>query len=167
MGGEAGRDYLTLDDQTVLDAARVDPEGFIRALDRAIIDEVQRVPELLLAIKRSVDEDYRPGRFLLTGSANVLTLPRVADSLAGRMETIHLLTLAQAEILGRRTSFLGSLFAGSLSGPDQKMIGDMLTAVVLSGGYPPLIAAVKASPSVSPRIVSMMPGRRMSKPCRP
>jgi predicted AAA+ superfamily ATPase len=71
--GDAGRDYLTLDDQTVLDSARVDPEGFIRGLDRAIIDEVQRVPELLLAIKKSVDEDYRPGRFLLTGSANLLS----------------------------------------------------------------------------------------------
>src|SRR5690606_6402920 len=86
--GEAGRIYITLDDQTVLDAAQSDPAGFIRGLDQAIIDEIQRAPDLLLAIKRAVDEDYRPGRFLLTGSANVLTLPRVADSLAGRMETI-------------------------------------------------------------------------------
>jgi predicted AAA+ superfamily ATPase len=138
--GEDGREYLTLDDQTVLDAARADPEGFIRGLDRAIVDEVQRVPELLLAIKRSVDDDYRPGRFLLTGSANVLTLPRVADSLAGRMETIRLLPLAQAEILGRKTSFLEGLFAGRLPKPGHKAVGDQLMAAVLGGGYPEAIA---------------------------
>ena len=67
--GEAGRTYITLDDQTVLEAARSDPAGFIRGLDRAIIDEIQRAPDLLLAVKKTVDEDYRPGRFLLTGSA--------------------------------------------------------------------------------------------------
>ena len=89
------RTYLTLDDQTTLDAARLDPSGFVRGLDNPTIDEIQRAPELLLAIKNSVDEDGRPGRFLLTGSANVLTLPQVADSLAGRMEVIHLLPLAR------------------------------------------------------------------------
>ncbi|OAP48025.1 hypothetical protein ATB98_01355 [Sinorhizobium saheli] len=67
-----------------------DPAGFIRGLDKAIVDELQRA-DLLLAIKKTVDEDYRSGRFLLTGSANVLTLSRVADSLAGRMETIRML----------------------------------------------------------------------------
>ena len=104
---ETNRTYITLDDQTVLDAAQADPVGFIRGLDQATIDEIQRAPELLLAIKKSVDEDYRPGRFLLTGSANVLTLPRVADSLAGRMETIQMLPLARAEIEGviRLTEF--------------------------------------------------------------
>jgi len=75
--GEAGRTYITLDDQTTLDAAQSDPVGFIRGLDLAIIDEIQRAPDLLLAIKKTVDEDYRLGRFLLTGSANVLTLPIV------------------------------------------------------------------------------------------
>ncbi len=138
--GERGRDYLTLDDQTVLGAARLDPIGFIRGLDRAIIDEIQRVPELLLAIKKSVDEDYRPGRFLLTGSANVLTLPRVADSLAGRMETIRLLPLAQAEILGRKPSFLESLYAGNLQRPKDLIIGDELIRVVLAGGYPEAVS---------------------------
>ena len=73
-----GRTYITLDDQTVLEAAQSDPVGFIRGLDRVIIDEIQRAPDLLLAIKRTVDEDYRPGRFLLTGSANVLTLHSAA-----------------------------------------------------------------------------------------
>lgn len=67
--GDTGRVYITLDDQTALDAAQSDPVGFIRGLDRAIIDEIQRVPDLLLAIRKTIDEDYRPGRFLLTGSA--------------------------------------------------------------------------------------------------
>ena len=82
------RRFVTLDDPLMLLAAREDPAGLVRTLDRAVIDEVQRVPELLLAIKRSVDGDRRAGRFLLTGSANVMALPRLADSLAGRMETV-------------------------------------------------------------------------------
>src|SRR6476646_9856303 len=78
--------HFTLDDLTTLAAAQTDPVGFVQGLpDGVLLDEVQRAPELLLALKASVDRDRRPGRFLLTGSANVLTLPRVADSLAGRM----------------------------------------------------------------------------------
>src|SRR5579875_4213699 len=127
--GERGRAYLTLDDQTVLGAARVDPSGFIRGLDRAIIDGIQRVPELLLAIKKSVDEDYRPGRFLLTGSANVLTLPRIADSLAGRMETIQMLPLARAEVEGRTPTFLEHLFAGELRSQRDAILGDDLVQI--------------------------------------
>jgi len=88
------RPYLTLDDATTCAAAREDPQGFIRRLDGAVIDEVQRVPELLLAIKLAVDDQRRPGRFLLTGSADVMALPRVADSLAGRVEVLSLLPLA-------------------------------------------------------------------------
>jgi predicted AAA+ superfamily ATPase len=105
----AERAYLTLDDRTTLNAASADPVGFIRELDCATIDEIQRVPELLLAIKKTIDEDYRPGRFLLTGSANVLTLPRVADSLAGRIEIIEMLPLARAELAGKPASFLDSI----------------------------------------------------------
>jgi predicted AAA+ superfamily ATPase len=81
-----GMRYLTLDDELTLLSAQGDPAGMIRSLDRAVIDEIQRAPQLLLAIKKSIDEDRRPGRFLLTGSANLMTLPAVADSLAGRME---------------------------------------------------------------------------------
>ncbi len=107
------RGYHTLDDQTTLDIARFDPVGFVRGLDSATIDEVQRVPELLLAIKKSVDDDYRPGRFILTGSSNIMTLPRVADSLAGRMEVIRLLPLSQGERLGHRSGFLEAAFRGA------------------------------------------------------
>ena len=137
--GEAGRTYVTLDDQTALAAARSDPVGFVRGLGRAVVDEIQRAPDLLLAIKKTVDEDYRPGRFLLTGSANVLTLPRVADSLAGRIETIRLLPLAQAEILGRAPTFLESLFDGKLQGRRDAIVGDDLVRLVLAGGFPEMV----------------------------
>lgn len=134
--GTSERTYITLDDQTVLEAARNDPVGFIRGLDQAIIDEVQRAPDLLLAIKKSVDEDYRPGRFLLTGSANVLTLPKVADSLAGRMETIQMLPLARAEIAGNSPSFLEGLFEGKLKNQPNAVVGDDLVQLALLGGFP-------------------------------
>lgn len=137
---DAGRTYITLDDQTVLEAAQSDPVGFIRGLDRAIIDEIQRVPDLLLAIKKTVDEDYRPGRFLLTGSANVLTLPRIADSLAGRMETIQMLPLAKAEIEGRAPTFLEHLFDGKLQSQRNAIVGDDLVQLVLLGGFPEAIS---------------------------
>ena len=126
--GDAGRTYITLDDQTALEAARADPSGFIRGLDRAIIDEIQRAPDLLLAIKKTVDEDYRPGRFLLT------------DSLAGRMETLQMLPLSRAEIAGTQPTFLERLFEGKLEGDKQAIVGDDLVQVALMGGFPEAIA---------------------------
>lgn len=138
--GLDGMTYLTLDDRTVLDAAATDPVGFIRGLDRAVIDEVQRVPELMLAIKKAVDDDYRPGRFLLTGSANVLTLPKIADSLAGRMEAVQMLPLAQAEIRGQTPRFLDRLFAGKPTAPTDPVVGSRLTDLVLAGGFPEALA---------------------------
>nr|WP_205919300.1 ATP-binding protein [Rhizobium binae] len=131
-----GREYYTLDNATTLDAARQDPVGFVRRLDRAIIDEIQRAPELLLAIKESVDTDQRPGRFLLTGSANLMTLPRVADSLAGRMEVVRLLPLAQSEIRTAGSSFLRDAFQNEAKGGGEPIVGDDLMAAVLAGGYP-------------------------------
>src|SRR5712671_7130461 len=109
------REFITMDDDTVLAAARSDPTGLVRALDRTTIDEVQRVPDLLRAIKKSVDNDRRPGRFLLTGSANILTLPRISESLAGRMEIVTLLPLSRAEIRGQRPAFLQNALAGQLA----------------------------------------------------
>jgi len=137
--GDAGRTYITLDDQTTRDAAQSDPVGFVRGLDRAIIDEIQRVPALLLAIKKTVDDGYRPGRFLLTGSANILASPRVADSLAGRMETIHILPLARAEVTGKTPRFLESLFDGKLRADPAAILGDDLVELVLAGGFPEAI----------------------------
>lgn len=107
--------YLTLDDASVLATARADPEAFIRGFtEPVVLDEIQRAPELFLAIKAAVDRDRRPGRFLLTGSANVLLLPRLSDTLAGRMEILTLWPLSQGEIEGVREGFADALFAESL-----------------------------------------------------
>ena len=92
------REYVTLDEEPTLRTAREDPVEFVAALPaRVTIDEVQRVPQLLLAIKAAVDRDRRPGRFLLTGSADLLLLPKVADSLAGRIEFVQLHPLTESE----------------------------------------------------------------------
>jgi hypothetical protein len=133
------RHYLTLDNKSTRLAARTDPTGLVRELDRAIIDEVQLAPELLRAIKESVDNDRRPGRFLLTGSANILTLPMVSESLAGRMEVIMLLPLSRAEILKRRPVFLENAFSGRLVKPAEPLLGADLVRAVLTGGYPEML----------------------------
>jgi predicted AAA+ superfamily ATPase len=133
------RTFLTLDNKTTLLAARADPTGLVRDLDRAIIDEVQLAPDLLHAIKESIDTDRRPGRFLLTGSANILTLPKISESLAGRMEIVTLLPLARAEIMGRRPTFLKSAFAGKLVKPLEHLVGAELVRAALIGGYPEML----------------------------
>ena len=92
------RAYISFDDQSMVTAARNDPLGFVHGLpDPVILDEVQRVPELLPAIKSSIDRERKPGRFLLTGSANLLLLPKVKESLAGRMEVVQLNPLSEIE----------------------------------------------------------------------
>lgn len=131
--------YLTLDDAGRLAAAQADPQGFVRQIDRAVIDEVQRAPELLLALKLAIDRDRRPGRFLLTGSANVMSLPTIADSLAGRIEVHALLPLSNAEIVGRAPDFLDRASTqdwgkAGLAAP--VCVGDALIERVLAGGYP-------------------------------
>ena len=135
-----GRVYLTLDDPTTFVAARTDPTTFLRSFDLATIDEVQRVPELMLAIKKAVDDDYRPGRFLLTGSANVMTLPRIADSLAGRIETIRLLPLSRSEVIDRPSTFLDALFTAKFAKPTDIVTGPPLVDLALIGGFPEAMA---------------------------
>ena len=135
-----GLHYLTLDDELTLLSAREDPVGMIRNLDRAVIDEIQRVPQLLLAIKKSVDEDRRPGRFLLTGSANLMVLPAVADSLAGRMETLMLLPLSQSEIENRPANWVDRVFTGEILTTNPPVLGSNLVERVLRGGYPEAVA---------------------------
>lgn len=96
---EHGGTWLNLDDAVTLDAARSDPVGFVSGRTGLVgIDEAQRAPELLLAIKAQVDRDRRPGRFLLTGSTRLLGAPGLADSLAGRMESLILWPFTQAEL---------------------------------------------------------------------
>ncbi|MBP9058712.1 MAG: ATP-binding protein [Rhodoferax sp.] len=148
MAGKGLR-YLTLDDELTLLSAREDPVGMIRSLDRAVIDEIQRAPQLLLAIKKSVDEDRRPGRFLLTGSANLMALPTVADSLAGRMETLSLLPLSQSEIEGHSANWIDSVFAGRILKLGTPAVGSDLVERVLRGGYPESISRASAKRRVA------------------
>lgn len=136
--------YLTLDDTAVLAAARSDPAGFIGGLSGPVVlDEIQRAPEVFLAIKAAVDRNRKPGGFLLTGSANVLLLPRLSDSLAGRMEVLTLWPLSQGEIEGVRESFLDLLFGAAL--PDQRIPREspaQLTRRMVRGGYPGIRARI-------------------------
>lgn len=144
VADQKGLRYLTMDDELTLLSAREDPVGMIRSLDRAVIDEIQRAPQLLLAIKKSVDEDRRPGRFLLTGSANLMTLPTVADSLAGRMETLSLLPLSQSEIESHSANWIDNVFAGRILKMNQPVLGSDLIERVLRGGYPEAISRASA-----------------------
>jgi hypothetical protein len=131
--------YINFDDSSLLNIARQDPSGFIQGLaEYVILDEVQRVPELLPAIKASVDANRKPGRFLLTGSANLLLLPGVQESLAGRMEIVNLLPLAEQEIQGGKYSLLQRLLAGDIEaaihGEQQAVAG--IGDIVCRGGFP-------------------------------
>jgi len=104
--------YVTLDDPLSLESAIRTPASFLAAHpDHVVIDEIQRAPNLFRAIKAEVDRDRRPGRFLLTGSANVMLLPKMSDSLAGRMEAVPLYPLAQAEIVATGSNFVDRIFA--------------------------------------------------------
>ncbi len=128
--------YATLDDATQLAAATADARGFLQGLgDRAVIDEVQKAPGLFPAIKLSVDEDRRPGRYLLTGSANVLLLPQISESLAGRMEIITLWPLSRGELQSRRERFIEGVFAGQVPALEPSDAVDVKDAV-LTGAYP-------------------------------
>ncbi len=131
--------FLSLDDPTLLDFASSAPVGFLRGIDRAVIDEVHRAPTLLLVIKSLVDRDARPGRFLLTGSANLMMLPKVADSLAGRMEVVRLLPLSQSEIRGGQGHFLDDAFSGKSPSVGEPVLGTDLVELVLAGGYPEVL----------------------------
>lgn len=133
-----GAAVLTLDDAATRGAAASDPTGFIA--DHAtpvVIDEVQRVPDLLLAIKARVDRDRQPGQYLLTGSANILTAPRIADALTGRAEYLRLGPFTQSELNGADGTFVSDLLDGRW--PNTAGVGVGRTAyadVVAAGGYP-------------------------------
>ena len=132
--------YVTLDDATTLAAAASAPLSFLEGLPpHVVIDEIQRAPELFLAIKKLVDQDRRPGRFLLTGSANAMTLPKVADSLAGRMEVHTLWPLSQGEIEGKKEAFIDCCF-GKKKLPNVPTISWKELAERLKlGGYPEIL----------------------------
>lgn len=141
IGERKGYAYVSFDNAVLCTAAQADPVGFAGDLpERVILDEVQRVPALFSALKVAVDRKRSAGRFILTGSANVLLVPKLADSLAGRMEIIRLHPLAQCELNRRTTSFLDSLFAGNFKTRQTDRLASQLAEKIVAGGYPAALA---------------------------
>ena len=130
--------YLTLDTAAVRMAAERDPEGFVSGLTRpVVIDEAQRVPALALAIKAVVDVDRKPGQFLLTGSAGALALPKLAESLAGRVEIHTLWPFSQGELEGSKEALVDRLFSAELQLPETSSVTDAeLIRRLCVGGFP-------------------------------
>ena len=136
--GEHPMTVLSLDEAATRDAASRDPGGFLAALPGpVVIDEIQHVPELLPEIKDAVDRDPTSGRFLLTGSANILTSKKVKDALTGRIETLNLWPLAQSELQGGQLNFVDALLDGAPPQLGGCVVGrDAFTSIVDAGGYP-------------------------------
>ncbi len=134
-------DWRDLDAALMRQAAISDPDGFVESADLMVIDEIQRAPELLLSIKSRVDADPRPGRYLLTGSARVLGLRALPDTLIGRMETIELWPFSQGEIDSAPDGFLDAVFT---QGPDLRHDSGITRADyaerIVRGGFPEAVA---------------------------
>lgn len=129
--------YVSFDDPSNIEFAESDPLGFVRTLPtRTILDEVQRVPGLFTSLKLVIDHDRQPGRFLMTGSANVMLVPRLADSLAGRIEILQLQPLSQAELGGTRPSLIDDVFAAALAPMRVTEQPLSLAERIVAGGYP-------------------------------
>ncbi len=143
FGGKE-RQYLSFDDPSVLAAARSDPNGFISGLRTPVtLDEIQHVPELFPVIKAAIDRRRQAGRFLLTGSANVMLLPKLSESLAGRMEVLTLWPFSQGEIHGVKEAFIDTLFSTKTTsglGSARATPREELLKRMTAGGYPPALA---------------------------
>lgn len=134
--------YLTLDDPATLALAREDPTSFVAGSERLAIDEIQRAPDLMLAIKQVVDHDQSRGRFLITGSANIITHPKIADALPGRVDYLTLWPFSQGELAERVPTFLEKAFAGELPGVEDPPVGRAGYAdIVVRGGFPEVVGA--------------------------
>ncbi len=146
VGDELGYSYFSFDDDVQRGAAQADPVGYVADLpERVILDEVQRVPGLFTSLKAAVDARRLPGRFILTGSANVLLVPKLAESLAGRMEILKLHPLAQAELARDKTDFLLALFHKKFkTGSTGRRLGRELAERMTAGGYPAALARATA-----------------------
>ncbi len=141
VGTKAGYAYLSFDDDVTLAAALADPIGFVAELPaRCILDEVQRAPGIFTSLKTAVDRDRTPGRFLVTGSTNVLLVPALADSLAGRLGILRLFPLAQSELAGQAPRFLDTLFGGRFPTRTRPRLGKELASRIADGGYPAALA---------------------------
>ncbi len=143
VGEDRGYVYFNFDDNAVLAAAQADPAGFVSDLpDKTILDEVQHAPWLFTSLKTAIDRKRTPGRFILTGSANVLLLPRLADSLAGRMEIVRLHPLSQAELARRKSLFLDRIFGDEFKTKTYERLGTELADRIIAGGYPAALARI-------------------------
>ncbi|HMQ66025.1 MAG TPA: ATP-binding protein [Arachnia sp.] len=139
IASEHGVQVFTMDDAGARAAAEADPEAFVATAgdELLVIDEIQRLPQLILPIKAAVDRDRRPGRFLLTGSADLMRVPGAEDSLAGRAETIHLAPLSQGELSGRRDDFVTRWLAPEdLAGWQTEWTRPRYVEAICAGGYP-------------------------------
>ena len=131
--------YRTLDEPDLLSFARSDPVGFLDVGERRlVIDEFQRAPGLVLPLKACVDRDTRPGRFLITGSADLSALSSLQDALTGRLVRKVLLPLSQTELTGEQPRFLDAVLLGDLPQPARD--ARPLEEVVAAGGYPEPVA---------------------------
>lgn len=146
VGEPRGYRYVSFDDEAVATAARADPVGFVSDLPaRTILDQVQRVPEIFTSLKAAIDRRRTAGRFILTGSANVLLVPTLAESLAGRMAILRLHPLAQGEIGGRRPRFIERLFRAGFKTGVVDRLGPELADRITAGGYPAALARRSAA----------------------
>lgn len=128
--------YISFDDDVMIEAAKADPIGFVKNLPKKVIlDEVQKTPRLFSALKREIDKYRIPGRFILTGSANILRLPKLSDSLAGRMQVLRLHPLSQGELNQHKSKFLDALFKGNFKTKKLKSPFKLIDQIV-TGGYP-------------------------------
>jgi uncharacterized protein len=140
ISGKDSPEQITLDDFAVLESARSAPKSFIQQFaGRVIIDEIQKLPELLLPIKESIDRNRVPGKFFLTGSADVLTLPKVSESLAGRMEIHTLWPLSQGEIRGVQEDLIDVLFSDTKLPKIKPIETPELLEIITIGGYPEVV----------------------------
>ncbi len=137
--------YVSLDDPASLELAQADPAALVAGGEPLVIDEVQRAPNLLLAVKRVVDSSQARGQFLLTGSANILTLPQIADALPGRVDYLTLWPFSQSELAGSRSTFLERVFAGEAPKLDGAPVGRSAYAErIVRGGFPEAVGASDA-----------------------
>ncbi|HOA88089.1 ATP-binding protein [Propioniciclava tarda] len=143
LAKESGATVVTLDDPEARLAAEADPESFIAGFGGGpvVLDEIQRAPQLILPIKAAVDRDRQPGRFLLTGSADLMRVPGAEDSLAGRAETIRLRPLSQGEVGRRQDDFVARFLAEpDLSGWSSSWSRERYVDAICAGGYPTALA---------------------------
>ncbi len=141
LARERSAEWRNLDSDVQRNAAVADPTGFVESDGLMVIDEIQRVPELLLAIKQQVDSDPRPGRYLLTGSARVLGLRALPDTLPGRTETVELWPFSQGEVDGTADGFVDAVFR---EGPELRHTSELsrtgYAERIVRGGFPEAVA---------------------------